>query len=241
MQKRKGLELMKARLFWAMVSIVGTSLTGLAQANLDNGLYQYELRNFAVALPEIAAAATAGNADAQYIIGRMYAHGEGVGTDLLEASKWFTLAAEQGHRLAAIAGNAVQARMTPDQLQSLATLSNDDDAGEQTTRTAIISGRELDARSITDSSSPSETLVTEIQLNLKRLGYSIDTIDGQVNDQTSAAVEQYQADNNLPATEIDQALLEHLRRNGGVAPAIRPGRPTIVPSPESGGSFRKLL
>ena len=41
--------------------------------------------------------ATAGDVEAQYIIGSMYRRGTGVAQDFEEAAKWFRLAAQQGH------------------------------------------------------------------------------------------------------------------------------------------------
>ena len=41
-------------------------------------------------------AAERGDADAQYMLGYMYAHGDGVAEDDAEAVRWFRLAAEQG-------------------------------------------------------------------------------------------------------------------------------------------------
>ena len=42
-------------------------------------------------------AAERGDADAQYMLGYMYAHGDGVPEDDAEAVRWFRLAAEQGN------------------------------------------------------------------------------------------------------------------------------------------------
>ena len=48
------------------------------------------------ALPEIRASAEEGNANAQRILGMMYANGTGVPEDEVEAARWFWSAAEQG-------------------------------------------------------------------------------------------------------------------------------------------------
>ena len=45
--------------------------------------------------------AAQGDRDGQYGLGAVYANGEGVSQDFVEARKWYTLVAEQGHELAA--------------------------------------------------------------------------------------------------------------------------------------------
>ena len=49
---------------------------------------------------EIKALADQGHADAQYLLGLMYANGEGVPENDAEAVKWFRKAADQGHAAA---------------------------------------------------------------------------------------------------------------------------------------------
>ena len=47
--------------------------------------------------PELVKKAEAGDAEAQYKLGRSYYHGEGVAKDYKEAFKWITKSAEQGY------------------------------------------------------------------------------------------------------------------------------------------------
>lgn len=54
-------------------------------------------KNYALALPHVKAAATAGDAWACNILGTMAEFGHGMKTDLSAARKWFTDAAEQGN------------------------------------------------------------------------------------------------------------------------------------------------
>ena len=51
-------------------------------------------------LEEMRARAEQGNPIAQYNLGHMYANGEGVPEDDVEAVRWYRLAAEQGNALA---------------------------------------------------------------------------------------------------------------------------------------------
>jgi hypothetical protein len=76
--------------------ILCASLALPAQAGFDEGLAAYNRGDYATALKEWRPLAEAGNAAAQYNLGRMYANGEGVPQNLKEALKWYRKAAEQG-------------------------------------------------------------------------------------------------------------------------------------------------
>lgn len=73
-----------------------------AHADYESGRKAANRGDFAHALREWMPLALAGNADAQYGLGRMYARGDGVMRDFKEAARWFTLAAEQKHPKASV-------------------------------------------------------------------------------------------------------------------------------------------
>ena len=50
-----------------------------------------------IALQEIRSLAEQGDADAQFLLGFMYAYGKGVAQDFAKAVKWYRKAAEQGN------------------------------------------------------------------------------------------------------------------------------------------------
>jgi TPR repeat protein len=66
-------------------------------ADFRKGLEAVQKGDYVTALKEFTPLAEQGNADAQYNLGAMYYHGQGVSQDLKAALKWFTLAAEQGN------------------------------------------------------------------------------------------------------------------------------------------------
>ena len=68
-----------------------------AVADFAKGLAAAESGDYTTALQEWRPLAEQGNADAQYKLGIMYRHGEGVTQDYQAAIKWFKLAAEQGN------------------------------------------------------------------------------------------------------------------------------------------------
>ena len=68
--------------------------------DLQDGYDAYHREDYKTAYKLIAPLAKQGDADAQYILGRMYENGQGVPQDDKEAVKWYQLAAEQGDAIA---------------------------------------------------------------------------------------------------------------------------------------------
>jgi TPR repeat protein len=67
-----------------------------ASTDMKSGVMAYKNANYAVALKEFTAAAEAGNAQAQYLVGSMYDNGQGTAANDAEAVKWYARAAHQG-------------------------------------------------------------------------------------------------------------------------------------------------
>lgn len=65
--------------------------------DLEKGLDAYDSGDYETALRELRPLAEAGDAEAQYNLGAMYARGWGVAQDYAEGVRWWRLAAEQGH------------------------------------------------------------------------------------------------------------------------------------------------
>ena len=75
------------------------------------------LRNDSLKLPMIHARAQAGEVDAQYALGLIYAEGRGVQIDLAQAHYWLSLAVAQGDRDADLLRNIVGSQMTEEDYQ----------------------------------------------------------------------------------------------------------------------------
>lgn len=73
------------------------ALSILAHAGLDEGLNALRQRDYARAAKELRPLADAGNAEAQYRIGRMYEFGAGYPKDVAQGIAWYRKAAAQGH------------------------------------------------------------------------------------------------------------------------------------------------
>ena len=71
-----------------------------AWAGFDEGAAAYERGDFDTALEELSPLAEQGDAGARFILGLMYAKGDGVPHDYVAAMRWYRMAAEQGHAAA---------------------------------------------------------------------------------------------------------------------------------------------
>lgn len=70
---------------------------GPAMADAETGIAAFSQGDYTTARHELAPAARDGHAEAQYLLGRIYGGGHGVGRDRARAVKLFSGAAEQGH------------------------------------------------------------------------------------------------------------------------------------------------
>ncbi len=91
-----GASLMKHQWFLALAAFLAfVDLTGSARADLAAGIAAYEGKDFAAARRELLPLAEAGDAEAQWRLGRMFELGLGVPQDLREAASWYRRAAEK--------------------------------------------------------------------------------------------------------------------------------------------------
>ncbi|MGI9393917.1 MAG: tetratricopeptide repeat protein [Boseongicola sp.] len=72
-------------------------LTSPARAELESGLELMNAGNYAAALEQLLPAAQEGNADAEELIGVLYASGLGVERDDIRAFEWYLRASMKGH------------------------------------------------------------------------------------------------------------------------------------------------
>lgn len=98
---------------WAALLVLQS---GPAWAGFDEGVAAWERGDYAAALREIRPLAEQGNAKAQVFLGVMYAEGQGVPQDYVQAHLWFNLAAAQGAGDAGKKRDLVVNLMTPVQI-----------------------------------------------------------------------------------------------------------------------------
>jgi hypothetical protein len=204
-----------------------------AEADFERGMAAYERGDYDIALQELTQPAEAGDADAQFMLGRMYARGAGVIQDFVEAYKWYNLAAAGGQRLAPWAREALGEGMSAEQLAAAQARSRDWQPLRRDRSSAPSAGPQA------VDQEPSESTIALIQLELKRLGYPIERIDGQTGSETRAAIRAFQADNGLSVNgRPSSVLLKQLV-------SAQRGRPPIRRTPEgedpNTGTFRRLM
>jgi TPR repeat protein len=84
---------MRGILLGAWIALLGT----VAVADFDDGRLAFMQEDYATAMAEWLPLAEAGDPEAAYWVGSMYASGQGVRIQLREAVKWYRLAADKGH------------------------------------------------------------------------------------------------------------------------------------------------
>ena len=107
-----------------IIAFLVTLSAPVAAQDFQKGLAAFEAGDFATVLQEWTPLAEAGDADAQYNLGFMYAFGEGVPQDYKEAYAWLSVAKANGLELAEKNLGIVTKKMTKEQIaeaQSLAT------------------------------------------------------------------------------------------------------------------------
>jgi cell division septation protein DedD len=83
-----------------LLASIGLPAPALAQdAAVKAGVDAYNRGDYAGAMQAWRPAAEKGDPDAQYNVGQIYKLGRGVPVDMVEAEKWYRLAALQGHEL----------------------------------------------------------------------------------------------------------------------------------------------
>ena len=82
------------------LALAGAMLSTAAMADVKAGVDAWARGDWATAVREWRAPATAGDADAQFNLGQAYKLGRGVPLDMTQAEQWYARAAVQGHRQA---------------------------------------------------------------------------------------------------------------------------------------------
>ena len=236
---------MKALLF---TLIGGCLMLPVFAADFNSALVAYEQRNYEQAWQGFDELAEAGDADAQYMLGRMYAQGQGTLQDFVQAYQWYNLAAAQGQRFASAARDVLAERMTAEQVASAQELARAwQQAAVPPARTDSSAATTNIPNNATLSSDLSATVIAQIQLSLQRLGYDVGPISGRADERLQNAILAYQNDQRLAADgKPSQQLLYHLRgADPNDQPGIRPGVQSPADNTDDAtgqtGNWRRLL
>lgn len=203
--------------YFLIAAILLISPGMLMAADFNAGMDAYERQDYRTAFQEFSTLAQAGDSNAQYMLGRMYAQGKGVVQDYAQAHKWYNLAAAQGHHQAAQARDDLAERMTSEQIARAQRLARE---WQPTVEAPTIEP---------EPARPSRDTITEIQQALNQLGYEAGPADGFMGGKTRSAIRSYQADQGLAVTgQASPALLEDLQDTLRTARA----EPEVPPAPE---------
>lgn len=192
-------------------------------ADFNAGMAAYDRQDYRTAAEEFDVLAEAGDYHAQYMLGRMYALGNGVAQDSVQAYKWYNIAASRGHTHAAEARDLLAQGMRRWRIAEAQNLARQWRPGAVTPAAQPMSYQELSAA---------------IQKGLNTLGYDPGPADGVMGGKTRAAIRDYQKDQGMPIDgQPSPGLLRHLEeslRTSGVK--------TSDPAYASGSStWRRLL
>ena len=172
---------------------------GISFADYNAGTAAFNAGDYTRAFQEFRQSAHAGNSLAQYMMGRMYAEGRGVGEDKLAAYMWFDLSATNGNSRAIAARDSIAAEMGTDEIEQAQEMA----AGWRANRPAT-------ATAATPASTPYS--LRNVQVALDQLGYAVGTPDGVIGPKSRAAIRAFQMDSGLPASgEPSLALHDKLQ------------------------------
>ncbi len=177
-------------------------------ADFSSAMDAYEQKDFRTAATELKTLANQNDADAQYMLGYMYALGEGILQDYVEAHKWFNLAASQGKAGARSAREEVARRMTSRQVARAQQLARE---WEPETAEPNIASTTTGSSESDDTRAVSRDTVKGVQQRLAELGYAPGPADGAPGKRTRDAIRAYQSDSGLRVDgEISQELVARL-------------------------------
>jgi TPR repeat protein len=110
---------------FALAAALAAACAAPAPADFPAAIEAYDQGDYESSFDEAKAVAERGDADAQYLLGYLYARGEGVRRDLLLAYLWYTLAARQGDEFAAAALAGLALSLSPEQIAAAEALARD--------------------------------------------------------------------------------------------------------------------
>lgn len=185
-----------ATLLWALAATTAASTHG-------EGLAAFQRGDFNSARQVIEPLAESGDSDSQNLLGRMYAQGDGVLQDYIEAYKWLNLAAARGNRAARTERDQVAQRMTPAQIAQAqqAARSWQPKARQASSRNPVPRGNATPGNS--------GNVIKDVQAMLEELGYEPGPADGVMGRRTSSAIRTYQLHSDLA---IDGQATSSLRK-----------------------------
>ena len=195
-------------------------------ASLEAGLRAYDRQDYRAAHSLLEPYAQAGEPEAQLTLGRLFAKGDGVLQDYVQAHRWFNLAASGGLRRARIERDAIAEKMTARQIARAQTLARNFQPSPEHAKSP---GSRPPARQ--KAAQPPLDLTEQVQKMLTELGYDPGPSDGVAGAKTRSAIRTYQSHSGLTQDgQVSVALYNTL--------AADLGRPPIAKDSTEPGSTR---
>ncbi|MDZ4735019.1 MAG: hypothetical protein SGJ07_01605, partial [Rhodospirillaceae bacterium] len=101
---------------FALAAALIVSAPALALASYSTAMQSYEEGDYQTAFADFELSANAGDAASQFMMGEMYAQGDGVAQNYVKAHMWYNMAASWGHDRANQARARLESRMTTTQI-----------------------------------------------------------------------------------------------------------------------------
>ena len=195
-------------------------------ASLEAGLRAYDRQDYRAAHSLLEPYAQAGESEAQLTLGRLFAKGDGVLQDYVQAHRWFNLAASGGLRRARIERDAIAEKMTPRQIARAQTLARNFQPNPEHGQSS--GSPPLDRQK---EALPPLDLTEQVQRMLTELGYDPGPSDGVAGAKTRSAIRTYQSHSGLTQDgQVSVTLYNTL--------AADLGRPPIAEDSTDTGSTR---
>ena len=183
-----------------------------ALADYEAGVQAWESGKYQEAVAEWLAASNTDDSRAMIELGRAYYRGLGVLQDIVEAHKWFNLAASKGEIAALEERDALTAEMTEAQLEEARARARQ---WKPTSSTATQTAGRTAARfaAVKESLKPPAEVVRVVQSFLKALGYRPGPADGVWGRNSVAAYRSFLRDAGLPAdTTLNPTVVVAMRK-----------------------------
>ena len=109
----------------ALVSLLTLFTLTAPTADFGSAMGLYQKGDYPAALKEFTVLAGQGDADAQLILGDMYAQGQGVAEDNVQAYKWYEIASRNGASNAPAARDALKNKMSAEEVKKAQQLAQE--------------------------------------------------------------------------------------------------------------------
>ncbi|MEX1107711.1 MAG: peptidoglycan-binding protein [Dongiaceae bacterium] len=192
----------------ALAAALIVSAPAFAFASYSTAMQSYDSGDYQAAFADFEQSANAGDAASQYMMGEMYARGDGVTQNYVKAHMWYNMAASWGHDRAHQARARLETRMNSSQIAEAQAMAEKWQPGTPPAGALGFSVRNM-------------------QMLLNDLGYVAGVEDGIMGSRTRSAIRAYQQDHGIMADgQLSRTLFDRIVADAGGTPAAPAADPT---------------